>query len=253
MKIAIITGAGVSSRFNEGVPEAERRLKVIYYEKNKEDTLLFHLLSRCARADRILLVGGYRYASLEEYLGGLKAEVREKTELVRNDRYEDLGSGYSLYLGLKKAFEYGPEEILFAEGDLDADAASFRKVFDTEGTVLTWNSEPIYAKKAVALYRDGEGRYRYAFNSSHGLLKIGEPFSCILNSGQIWKFGEPEILRQANDDFFAEEKDGTNLRIIQRYLDACKGPVTLVGIERWTNCNTREDYRKILSYWENER
>ena len=35
MKIAIITVAGISSRFNEGVPEEERELKAIYTETDR--------------------------------------------------------------------------------------------------------------------------------------------------------------------------------------------------------------------------
>ena len=120
--------------------------------------------------------------------------------------------------------------------------------------MLTYSFEPIYAKKAVVLYRDGEGCFRYAFNSSHGLLKIDDAFSVILNSGQMWKFTDAAKLRAANEKFFAEEKDGTNLRIIQNYIDSCGSDgFELVSLSRWTNCNTREDYRKILSYWEEEK
>ena len=41
-----------------------------------------------------------------------------KILMVENPYYKRYGSGYSLYLGLQKAFETGADEIVFAEGDL---------------------------------------------------------------------------------------------------------------------------------------
>ena len=249
MKAVIITVAGISSRFNEGIPEAEKQLKAVYHSGDRKDTLLYHLIEKCAFADRIIVVGGYRFDSLEDYCRGL--DERDRITLVYNEHYADLGSGYSLYLGLREALRDAVDEVLFVEGDLDIDRGSFDRAAGSDVSVLTYNFEPIYANKAVVLYRDGQDRYRYAFNSSHGLLSIDGPFSCILNSGQLWKFTDMDALRAANEGFYAHEKDGTNLRIIQRYLDAgveCH----LVGLERWTNCNTRADYEKIVSYWEEE-
>ena len=251
MKAAIITVAGISSRFNEGVPEEKKELKAIYTYRTEKDTLLYHLLQKCAYADKILVVGGYKFESLKKYCEGLEVNLKEKIELVYNEHYEDLASGYSLYLGLQKAFEFDVEEVLFVEGDLDIDGVSFDRVMKSEKSVLTYTYEPIYANKAVVLYKDDKGQYRYAFNSSHGLLSIDSPFSCILNSGQIWKFTDMSALRIANDVFFAETKDGTNLRIIQNYLD--EGiEVELIPLKRWTNCNTKIDFRKIISYWEED-
>lgn len=254
MKTAVITVAGISSRFNEGVPEKERVLKAIYHEGDARETLLYHLLRKCVFADRIVVVGGYRFAELETYVCSVPEEaLRRKLRLVENPHYSDLNSGYSLYLGLREALTEEPEEILFVEGDLDIDAASFEAVIRAEKTVLSYNYEPIRANKAVVLYADGEGRYHYAFNSSHGLLKIEDAFAAILNSGQLWKFHRPELLAGANERFGRETPDGTNLRIIQNYLDCLPaGEVELIGLDRWTNCNTREDYRHICQYWRNK-
>lgn len=251
MKAAVITIAGISSRFNEGVPEEEKRLKAIYHEGTKTDTLLYHLLLKCSFADRIVLVGGYKIEALREYVQALDLEIQDRLTIVHNEHFEDLGSGYSLYLGLLEAFSYGPDEILFVEGDLDIDDASFSAVVASEKSVLTYTFEPIYANKAVVLYRDGEGAYRYAFNSSHGLLTIDSPFSCILNSGQTWKFTDMAALKAANARFPEEAMADTNLRIIQDYLDSGV-EAELVSLARWTNCNTRDDYRKIVTYWEGE-
>lgn len=251
MRAAIITVAGISSRFNEGILEDKKELKAIYTERTAKDTLLYHLLLKCAYADKIIVVGGYKFESLKKYCGGLDDNLQDKIELVYNEHYVDLASGYSLYLGLQKAFEFDVEEVLFVEGDLDIDNVSFDSVIKSERSVLTYTYEPIYANKAVVLYKDDKGLYRYAFNSSHGLLCIDSPFSCILNSGQTWKFTEMSALRRASDAFFAKTKDGTNLRIIQEYLDAGI-EAELIPLKRWTNCNTKEDFRIIVSYWEED-
>ena len=265
MKVAIIAAAGISARFNKDIPEAEKKLKVIFYDDNPKQTLLYNLIDKCSFADRIRVVGGYKFEALKDYLqdeGIVSSEVRKKITLVKNDHYEDLASGYSFYLGLCEAFclgkEYSetdgtPDEILFVEGEVDVDSLSFEKIKESKNSVLSFNHETIYANKAVVLYRNGEGKYKYAFNSSHGLLKIEEAFSVILNSGQIWKFKECEALRKAATKFGEGKKDGTNLEIIQNYLDSVDyNGVELLSIERWTNCNTREDYQMIKKYWEND-
>ncbi len=257
MKTAIITIAGISSRFNEGISESEQKHKIIYFEGNSKDTLLYHLLIKCGAYDRIILVGGSRYEAVEEYCAKLPSNLRDRIRLVYNDHFADLASGYSLYMGLKCLFDETTcddiEEVLFVEGDLDIDRTSFDRVVDSDRNVLTYSHEPIYSNKAVVLYRVGAGHYRYAFNSEHGLLWIDEPFSLILNSGQMWKFRSPEKLKTANEKFYSEDKGGTNLKIIQNYIDTCDSDsFELIGLDRWTNCNTREDYKKILSYWESE-
>lgn len=250
-KAVVITVAGISGRFNEDIPEADKKLKALYYEGSSKDTLLYHLLRKCSYADRILIVGGYQFETLKDYCFSLEPGLRDKIMLVYNAHFRDLSSGYSLYLGLKEAFREPLEEVLFVEGDLDIDEESFMRVVRAKNNVLTYNYEAIYADKAVVLYQDEKGKYRYVFNQRHGMLSIPSPFSCILHSGQTWKFTDIEMLQAANEKFYEKERDGTNLRIIQNCLDS-GAEVDLIGLKRWTNCNTRADYQKILSYWEDE-
>lgn len=252
MKVAIITIAGISSRFNEGIEENKKVLKCLYTEDGKEDTLLYNLMKKCSYADHIVIVGGYKYDDLCSFYRDELLSEFPNASIVENDHYIDLGSGFSLYLGLEEAFKLNPDEILFVEGDLDIDNDSFLKVVKNQRSVLSYTFEPIYANKAVVLYKDDKNHYRYAFNSSHGLLSIDSPFSCILNSGQTWKFTDIEKLKSANAQFINSSKADTNLRIIQNYLDAGVD-VDTVPLNRWTNCNTRDDYRKIVSFWEEER
>ena len=147
--------------------------------------------------------------------------------------------------------KYDTEEVLFVEGDLDIDNFSLEEIVNSSKSVLTYSYEPIFSDKAVVLIRDDNGNYKYAYNSSHGLLRIDEPFSCILNSGQTWKFRNIDALNDANNAFYSVEKGETNLRIIQRYFDMEKD-VELISLKRWTNCNTREDYQAIRERWETE-
>lgn len=252
MKTAIITVAGISSRFNEGLPEEQKKLKAVYWEKDPTETLLFHLVRKCSYADQIIVVGGYQFEALQAYVSSMEDILRKKITLVFNEHYEDLGSGYSLYLGLEQAFRFDNEEILFVEGDLDIDKESFDRVILADKNVITYTSEPIYANKAVVLYQNEKGQLKYAFNSAHGLLKIDSAFSFILNSGQIWKFTDIPKLKYANELFIEKTKDGTNLIIIQNYLDTGV-PYELIGLKRWTNCNTKEDYKKITAFWEEEK
>ncbi len=253
MRAAIITIAGISARFNAGIPEDEKILKAIYNGGSAENTLLFHLLKKCSYADCIVIVGGYKYDAMRSFFDKHFADRFPQTVFVQNDHYEDLASGYSLYLGVVEALQKGATEILLVEGDLDIDDGSFERVRDAELSVLTYTTEPIYANKAVVLYRDAEDHYKYAFNSEHGCLMINEPFSCILNSGQTWKFTDMEALRDSNDEFVKRNPDGTNLAIIQGYIDRVDaGEIELVRLDRWVNCNTREDYREILNRWRGE-
>lgn len=252
MKAVIITVAGISSRFNEQLPESDRQLKAIYYEIDERNTLILHLLRQSSYADKIIVVGGYKYADLKQYVKDVvPEELKKKITLVYNPRFMDLMSGYSLYLGLTEAFkDSGLQEILFVEGDLYIDNISFERVCEADTNVLTYNREPIYANKSVVLYQNGQGRYHYMFNSDHGLLSVGEPFSCIMNSGQMWKFTDIDALKRASDIFYHEYPKETNLKLIQEYINCIsKDRIRVIKLEQWMNCNTREDYQQINLLW----
>ena len=253
LRIAIITVAGISSRFNDGISEDKKALKAIYSDCDKDQTLLSHLIGQCGYADRIIVVGGYKYSDLKSYIdNSVPYSLRNKIMIVQNEHYIDLASGYSLYLGFEMALkEKNIRDILFVEGDLDIDDVSFQSVVKSDRTVLTDTYETIEASKSVVFYKDSVGRYRYAFNSQHGLLHITEPFYEIMNSGQLWKFTDIDALRKANEEFFITDMGGTNLSIIQKYLDQVSpDSIEVVRLKEWTNCNTREDYIKIKNRWE---
>lgn len=246
--------AGISSRFNKDLPEENKILKCLYYEDNPQDTLIYHMLEKTGYADRIIIVGGYKYDDLIAYIDThIPEKLKNKIIPIYNDHYSDLSSGYSLYLGIKEILDNftGIDEVLFVEGDLDIDTESFKKVISSEKNVLTFNYEPIYSNKAVVLYQNSNDEYHYLFNSDHGLLSLDEPFQAIFNSGQTWKFKDMESLKMANDNFYENLIEDTNLGIIQKYFDLVENneDIEIIGLRHWVNCNTREDYKIIKKYW----
>ena len=255
MKIVIIGVAGVSSRFNKDIPEDDKILKCLYFEKNPHNTLIYRMLEKVSYADRIIVVGGYKYDDLVSYINNnVSKDLQNKIITVYNDHFSDLSSGYSLYLGIKEALDNFTDidEVLFVEGDLDIDTESFNKVIYSDKNVLTFNHEPIYSNKAVVLYQNENDEYHYLFNSDHGLLSLDEPFKAIFNSGQTWKFTDMNLLKIANDNFYENLIEDTNLGIIQKYFDLVENndEIEIIGLKHWVNCNTRDDYKLIKEYWE---
>lgn len=255
MKIVIITVAGISSRFNKDIPDDDKLLKCLYHEGNPQDTLIYRMLQKACYADRIVIVGGYKYDDLVDYINNnLPKDLKDKILTVYNNHFSDLSSGYSLYLGIKESLDNFTDidEILFVEGDLNIDNESFYNVVESTKNVLTFNYEPIYSNKAVVLYQNEINEYHYLFNSDHGLLSLDEPFKAIFNSGQIWKFKDMELLKIANDNFYENIIEDTNLGIIQKYFNLLENndDIDIIGLKHWVNCNTRDDYKLIKNYWE---
>ena len=253
MKIGIITVAGISSRFNYNLSDDKKVLKCLYHEENPKETLVYKIVEKLEDFDRIIIVGGYRFFDLCGYVQNhVPKGMKEKISIIKNDHYDDLSSGYSLYLGIREAFDnYSDiQEILFVEGDLDIDEESFSKVVHSQKNVLTFNREAIYSNKAVVVYQNENNDYKYLFNADHGLLTLKEPFKAIFNSGQTWKFKDMKILKIANNYFKNNMIEDTNLAIIQKYFDLVDNDeIELIGLNHWINCNTREDYKLIKEYW----
>ena len=133
MKIGIITVAGISSRFNQDISDEQKILKCLYYEKHPNNTLLYKMIEKISSFDKIIIVGGYKFSDLTEYVQKyIPQRIKEKIILINNNHYYDLNSGYSLYLGIKEALGNYDDinEILFVEGDLDIDNESFSKIIN---------------------------------------------------------------------------------------------------------------------------
>lgn len=247
MRIFLTTVAGSATRFSESV--GKPTVKCIYNREDPNKTLLNHMLTQAKDYDVFVVVGGFLISELESYINNvLSEEFRNKVLLVNNEQYAEFGSGWSLYLGVKAVLDkYGTSfsELLFAEGDLFVDDESFGAVADSKSSVITINSEPIRAKKAVALYYDLDEVPHYIYDTSHGQLSINEPFTAVYNSGQIWKFTDSELLGSLMNEMASERHEGTNLVLINEYFQtlAKNGKnIDVIPMKTWINCNTINDF-----------
>ena len=245
MKVLVITVAGSSTRFSRSI--GRDCLKCIYTEGDMKDTLLFRLLSINDGYDRFVIVGGHRFDELVSAIDSSFGDYKDRIAMVRNRKYADYGSGYSLFLGLEKAMEYGPDEITFAEGDLALSKEDMHDVFISEKDVITYNLRTIRSDESVAFYFDANGVPKYVYDTQHKLLRIEEPFSSIYNSGQVWKFTDIGRLKDIVSGMDENSWEDTNLIFINRYFGTQKrDDIELVPLKTWINCNTVTDYRRSV-------
>ena len=244
MKVLIITVAGMSTRFSRSVGKPV--IKCLYHNKSLKDSLLYILLERSREFDYFIIVGGYRYKELCETIRASFKKFSDRILLIENPYYSTYGSGYSLYLGLQKAFETGADEIVFAEGDLYFNEDDYQRVCSADKSVVTVNRNPILADKSVALYFDIAGEIRYIYDTGHNELFIKEPFLAIYNSGQVWKFSDKHLARKVYSQMDEEEWKGTNLIFVEKYFrDIGSEKYELITLRHWINCNTLDDFNKI--------
>lgn len=240
MRSLIVTVAGLSSRFNEGYPEPV--LKCLHTDGDERQTLLWQILEKAGSCGRLIVVGGYKFADLQEFCRRLPHNIRERLTLVFNPKYDTAGSGYSLAAGVQ-ALPDDTDEVVFAEGDLYYTSESFAELAECPVSAYGVNHELLFARKAVAAYLDADGRIKYLYDTSHNLLSIPEPFSAVFNSAQVWKFHKTDLLRRIVAEMEPMRLQGTNLEIIQSYFDAlAPGEYCMVDFPVWLNCNTRADY-----------
>lgn len=238
MKYLLVTVAGIAGRFNEGY--AEKYLKCIYYVGKPQNTLLYRILDQNRDYDRIVIVGGYLYKELKEYVQNYLADLKDKIVLLNNVHYKEYGSAYSLKLGLEACLQKADvEEIFFTEGDLYVGTEDYQRLKEVRQDIFTFNHERILAEKAVVVYRTKEG-WHYAFDTNHQGIVMPGTILEIYNSAQMWKFCNIRDLKAIYENMPEEEWRGTNLTLIQTYFR--KKNVCPVEINEWVNCNTRADY-----------
>lgn len=245
MKTLIITVAGTATRFNRDTDEST--LKCLYYIGGSKNALLYQILDKARDVDEYVIVGGYLYEKLEEFVDRELKEFRDRIKLVYNPEFSTYGSGYSLILGIQNSNPKA-KEIIFVEGDLYFDNEDFERIKRSQKNVFTVNHELITAKKAVVIY-ENEGHYlRYLYDTSHFYLQIREPFLAVYNSGQVWKFTDIEKLFRVVNELTTDQTKGTNLEIIQGYFgDLSPDRYEMVEFSTWHNCNTVKDYETVYS------
>lgn len=245
MKTLIITVAGTATRFNRDTKEPT--LKCLYNIGGFRNTLLYQILDKARDFDEYVIVGGYLFDKLSEFVETELLEFRDRIKLVFNPEYSSFGSGYSLILGIQNSDSL-TDEILFVEGDLYFNSLDFDKIKNTDCNVFTVNHELITAKKAVVVYENEKHSLRYLYDMSHSYLQIKEPFLSIYNSGQVWKFTDIDRLRDVLDSLTPEQIRGTNLEIIQGYFGNLDSDnYKMVVFNDWYNCNTVKDYEIAYS------
>ena len=245
MKSLIITVAGMSSRFNKDTKE--NVLKCLYFEDTPANSLISLQVHKAFDlVDEIIVVGGYKYEDLVQFIRNEMKDVNHMIKLVYNEHYHDYGSGYSLLKGIE-AVSDKTDEIIFIEGDLFFDTDSVVRIITSGKDVISVNNEPILSNKAVALYYDAAGHPHYIYDTSHSCLEIREPFTAIYNSGQMWKFINPARVHEICCSLTAAQEQGTNLEIIQKYFGVLDSSETeIVRVNLWFNCNTVADYREAI-------
>lgn len=245
MKSLIVTVAGTATRFNRDT--TEETLKCLYNIGGYQNSLLYQILDKARDFDEVVIVGGYLYSKLEEFVNRNLSEFRKRIKLVYNPEYATFGSGFSLIIGLQNASPHA-SEIVFVEGDLYYESEDFELIKQSGKSVITINHELITAKKAVVVYEKTDGRLQYIYDSSHSYLEIKEPFLAVYNSGQIWKFVDLDKLSSVLRNLTPTQVRGTNLEIIQGYFrNLNSSEYEIVELNTWHNCNTVADYKIVHS------
>lgn len=245
MRTLIITVAGSATRFNRDT--SQPTLKCLYEKGGYKNTLLYQILDKAKDYDEYVIVGGYLFDILKEFVNGQLSEFNDRIKLIYNPEFLTFGSGYSLILGIRNA-NPNASEILFVEGDLYFDSKDFEKIKESHKAVFTVNHEIITAKKAVVVYKNVEGRLRYLYDTTHSYLQIPEPFIAVFNSGQVWKFTDMPKLSKVLNSLSPKQVKGTNLEIIQGYFgDLTSEEYEMVDFNTWHNCNTIKDYETVYS------
>lgn len=245
MKVLLITVAGVSSRFSASV--GYPCLKCIYYTNDIYESLLYKMVHQ-KEFDLYVIVGGFQFNNLKQAINKIFGESSGKVLLIYNDKYDIYGSGYSLFLGLKALENIRYDELVFAEGDLYVDNENFIKVYNSVKNVITVNMKPVMAENSVAFYFDISLKPHYIYDTSHNVLEINEPFTCIFNSGQIWKFTYPDKIVKTYKSISGTLWQDTNLVFIQEYFEnLCIDEFEIITFNQWVNCNTVMDFNSINS------
>lgn len=240
MKALIITVAGESTRFRKTL--GLDVLKCIYSLNDHKQTILGYQLSISNTFDKIIIVGGYKFDELKDFI--YSNYVDDRIELVFNNKYNTFGSGYSLQMGVSQLKNQQFDEIIFCEGDLYFDKETFQCIINEQNNVVSTNSELIDAKKSVAFYSTLNNSLKYIYDTKHHMFEIKEPFTGIYNSGQVWKFINYNKLYSVINNLSQVQIEGTNLEIIESYFSS-GSKFSIIKFNEWINCNTITDYKKF--------
>ncbi len=247
-KKAIITAAGMATRFAASVG---REVHKLLYRESAAPCLLERQLTLLAAAGftSVTVVGGYRFDEMRAFINsGSPNWDADMVHLVHNRHFLDYGCAYSFITGIQTV-DGDEEQIVLLEGDLAFDAETFLSI-SSGGDVISFSPDPIRADRSVALGIDGRNRVFYAFDGCHRSLTVPDGFTFLANSGQVWGLADADLLLRLAWEYPSDRYRGSGLDLVSEYYNRRDGgQVRLAGFRRWLNCNTVEEYRKIVS-WE---
>lgn len=244
MNTVIITVAGTATRFNKDTKI--NTLKCLYYEGVPQDTLLYGILEKSQPDDHFVIVGGYLYEQLQEYVTTYCEKFIDRIKVVYNEKFNTYGSGYSLIIGIDNVSD-NTNSITFVEGDLYFDTPSYHKLLRSTKDAITVNRDLIEASKAVAIVVDADGYPNYIYDTKHSLLHFDKSFRAIYNSAQMWKFQDVPKLKTTVRQLSQTQIEGTNLEIIGGYFTPLQvEQIDIIVFNDWCNCNTVADYKSIF-------
>jgi len=241
----IITSAGCSRRFSSSL--GKDVLKVLYSEgKPKECLLGLQLeLIKHEEIDTIIVVGGYAFSELCEFIKQNYSQDR-RIKIVYNSKFNKYGTCYSFACGVKALGVDDFDEVIFMEGDLVFDAATFADVVSASRDVITLSPAIVSADQSVIFYVTPKGVLHYLYDTQHKLLQVRAAFKKLGNSGQLWKFCDVKLLKNVIKKMGKGLCEDTNLRPIEQYFNLRGIDETEFIVFRfWVNCNTLNDYKVI--------
>lgn len=246
----IITSAGCSTRFSRSIGRDVS--KVLYFEGDPKECLLGCQLElvKDEGFDVIVIVGGYMFTQLRDFVASHYGSD-QRIKVVFNDKFREYGTCYSFACGLNALQDYDLDEIVFMEGDLAFDKATFTTIVSKDRDIITASQGVIHAETSVIFYVSMDNSLHYIYDARHEKLHINDSFIILGNSGQVWKFCDVNLLRKTVNMLGVGLCDDTNLLPVENYFNA-RGlkHVAFLTFDSWINCNTIDDYVIIRKFKE---
>ena len=257
-KFLLITCAGQATRFKESGGNTHKSIFSIDGDICKSPLGIMCQYAKFIERTPVI-VTGFMADEIDDALSELSSKLEIQIYSTYNEHYSDLGSNESLICGLQfimQNFDYAEYDIMFAEGDLIVDFDTFREIANSSYNVITTNGNSIInMNKAVVVYQNVHGTYKWAYDPAHKSVSITDAV-WLAESGQIWKFKIDYIcLYNILYGLIKSDRKDTNLNMIYKIFTYCGDTVDAVKIEtfkQWFNVNTVNDYKlAIQSLYEN--
>lgn len=256
-KFLLITCAGQATRFKESGGNTHKSIFSIDGDICKSPLGIMCQYAKFIERTPVI-VTGFMTDEIDDALSELSSKLEIRIYSTYNEHYSDLGSNESLICGLQfimQNFDYDDYDIMFAEGDLMVDFDTFREIANSQNCVVTTNGNSIInMNKAVVVYQNVHGTYKWAYDLAHKSVSITDA-RWLAESGQIWKFKISDYdLFVILDGLIAKDHKDTNLNMIYKIFATLSefSDIDIKTFKQWFNVNTVNDYKlAIQSLYEN--